>query len=147
MRAIAAQLASFDALPAVLDLIEVGDALGRNFETVAQAYFALDGCLQFPWLRTKVASLPSASHWQALAKAALREDLAGMQRQLTADALRAAGTGETPQALQAWEEGNHALIERFRQVQTDLRAHKTLDLAMLSVALKELRNIAAPVQG
>ncbi|MGP1676726.1 MAG: NAD-glutamate dehydrogenase [Burkholderiales bacterium] len=140
----AALLAGFDVLPAALDLVEVGDALGRDVESVAQAYFALGGRLEFPWLRAKVASLPSASHWQALAKAALRDDLAAMQRQLSADALRGtAGTGGAQQAIAAWEEGNRPLLERLRQVHADLRTHKTLDLAMISVAMKELRNIAA----
>jgi glutamate dehydrogenase len=142
--ALAALLARFDALPAALDLVEVADALGRDVAAVAQAYFALGGRLEFPWLRAKVASLPSASHWQALAKAALRDDLAGMQRQLSADALRGtAGMGDALQAIAAWEEGNRPLLERFRQVHADLRAHKTVDLAMISVAMKELRNIAA----
>ncbi len=140
----AARIAAFDALPAALDLVEVGDALGREVEPVAQAYFALGGWLEFPWLRAKIASLPSASHWQTLAKAALRDDLAAIQRQLTADALRAVpGNGDVQEAIAAWENGNRALLERFRQVLGDLRAHKTLDLAMVSVAMKELRNIAA----
>ena len=140
---LAAQLASFDTLPAALDLVEVGKELGRDFETVAQAYFALGARLDFPWLRAKVANLPAASHWQALAKAALRDDLAGMQRQLTADALRRVpGDGDAQQAIAAWEQGSRPLLERFRQVHADLRTHNTLDLAMVSVAMKELRNIA-----
>ena len=141
---LAALLASFDALPAALDLVEVGDVLGRDVESVAHAYFALGGRLEFPWLRAKIASLPAANHWQALANAALRDDLAAMQRQLTADALRGtAGTASTQSAIAAWDEGNSVLLERFRQVHADLRAHQTLDLAMVSVAMKELRNIAA----
>ncbi len=142
--ALAALLASFDALPAALDLVEVASLLGRDVEPVAQAYFALGGWLEFPWLRAKVAGLPAASHWQALAKAALRDDLAAMQRQLAADALRGtSGMGDVQQAIAAWEKGNRPLLERFRQVQAELRAHKILDLAMISVAMKELRNIAA----
>ena len=60
------------------------------------------------------------------------------------DALRAvSGKGDIGNAIAAWEEAHHALLERFRQVQADLRAQKTLDLAMASVAMRELRNIAA----
>ena len=67
-----------------------------------------------------------------------------MQRQLAADVLRgAAGKGDAQQAIGAWEELNRPMLERFRQVHVDLRAHKTLDLAMASVAMRELRNIAA----
>ena len=141
--ALAAQVAGFDALAAAPDLVEVGEALGRAVEDVAAAYFALGGRLEFPWLRARVAGLAAESHWQALAKAALRDDLASMQRQLTADALhRAAGEGDAAQAIGAWEESNRALLQRFRQVLGDLRAQGTLDLAMASVAMRELRNIS-----
>jgi len=91
-----------------------------------------------------VAGLAADSHWQALAKAALRDDLASMQRHLTADVLRgAAGKGEAAQAIGEWESSNSALLERFRQVLADLRAQGALDLAMASVAMRELRNISA----
>jgi glutamate dehydrogenase len=142
--ALAAQVAGFDALAAAPDLVEIAEALGRTVEDVAAAYFALGGRLEFPWLRARVAGLAAESHWQALAKAALRDDLASMQRQLTVDALRgAAGKGNAAQAIDDWEQGNRALLERFRQVLADLRAQGTLDLAMASVAMRELRNISA----
>jgi glutamate dehydrogenase len=140
---LAAQVANFDLLPAALDLVEVGEALGRDVAGVAQVYFALGGRLEFPWLRARFATLPSESHWQALAKAALRDELAAMQRQLAADVLRgAAAKSDAQQAIGAWEESNRPLLERFRQVHADLQAQTTLDLAMASVAMRELRNIA-----
>jgi glutamate dehydrogenase len=142
--ALAAQVAGFEALAAAPDLVEVGEAFGRRIEEVAAVYFGLGGRLEFPWLRSRVAGLAADSHWQALAKAALRDDLASMQRHLTADALRsAAGKGDAAQAIGDWESGNHALLERFRQVLADLRSQGTLDLAMASVAMRELRNISA----
>ncbi|MGH8745741.1 MAG: NAD-glutamate dehydrogenase domain-containing protein, partial [Burkholderiales bacterium] len=141
---LAAQAASFDSLAAATDLVEAAEALGRSIEDMAAAYFALGSRLEFPWLRARVAGLAADSHWQALAKAALRDDLASMQRNLTADALRgAAGERDAVQAIGAWEESNRPLLERFRQVLIDLKTQGTLDLAMVSVAMRELRNIAA----
>jgi glutamate dehydrogenase len=141
---LAAQVAGFEAAPAALDLVEIAEALGRDVPAVARLYFALGGRLDFPWLRARVAGLPAESHWQALARAALRDDLATLQRHVTADALRSAGgKGELGDTIAAWEQANRALLERFRQVQADLRAQKTIDLAMASVAMRELRNIAA----
>ncbi len=142
--ALAATVACFDVLPAALDLVDVGEALGRRIEQVAAAYFALGGRLEFPWLRARVSGLPSETHWQALAKAAVRDDIAGMQRQLTTDALRSAGPRDSAdKAIAAWEASNRTLLERFLQVLADLRGHETLDFAMVSVAMRELRNIAA----
>jgi NAD-specific glutamate dehydrogenase len=41
-----------------------------------------------------------------------------------------------------WEAKNRSSIERIRQVIADLQAAGSLDLSMLSVALRELRNLA-----
>jgi len=141
---LAAQVAGFDTAPAALDLVEIAEALGRDLPAVARLYFALGGRLELPWLRERVASLPAQTHWQGLARAALRDDIATLQRHVTADALRgAAPQAEPADALAAWEETNRPLLERFRQVQADLRTQKSLDLAMASVAMRELRHIAA----
>jgi len=142
--ALAAQVAGFDALVAAPDLVEVGEALGRDIEQVASVYFAIGGRLEFPLLRSRVAGLVVDSHWQALAKAALRDDLASIQRHLSADALRgAARGGDAAQAIADWERGNRALLEHFRRVLADMGTQGAFDLAMASVAMRELRNISA----
>jgi glutamate dehydrogenase len=141
--ALAARVAGFDAQFAALDIAEVAGALGCDVARVARLYFALGGGLEFPWLRSRIATLAADSHWKALAKAALRDDLAGLQRQLAADALEGSpGEGDPARLVEAWEAANRALVERFRQVLADLRAAESPDLAMLSVAMRELRNLA-----
>ena len=91
-----------------------------------------------------MAGLTADSHWQALAKAALRDDLASIQRHLTADALRGAAQGaDAAQTIADWERGNQALLEHFRRVLADMGTQGAIDLAMASVAMRELRNISA----
>ena len=142
--ALAARVAITDAMFAALDMVEVATALKRDVETVARLYFALGGRLEFPWLRAQIDRLSTSSHWQTLAKAALRDDLASMQRQLTAVALRAAPTERDPARLVAlWEAAHKMLLERFGQVLADMRTAESPDFAMLSVAMRELRNLAA----
>src|SRR2546422_10609147 len=79
---------SMDALSNALDIVEVADSLKRDIEPVARLHFALAGELDFPWLRAHIGMLSADNHWQTLAKAALRDDLASMLRALSADALR-----------------------------------------------------------
>ena len=87
---------------------------------------------------------PTGVEAETLAKAALRDDLASMQRQLTAVALRAAPNERDPARLAAlWEAAHKNVLERFSQVLADLRTAEAPDLAMLSVAMRELRNLAA----
>ncbi|MDQ5848589.1 MAG: NAD-glutamate dehydrogenase, partial [Pseudomonadota bacterium] len=127
-RELAARVASLDALFNALDIVAVTDQLKRDVEQVARTHFTLAGELDFPWLRSRIGMLPADNHWESLAKAALRDDLAGMLRSLTADTLR---TGASPS------------YERFRQVLSDLRTAESPDLAMLSVAMRELRNLSS----
>ncbi len=141
---LAARVAGFDALFSALDLVELASSRRGDPETVARLQFALAEELDLPWLRGRIAALPADNHWQALARAALRDDLAGMQRSLTANALGAAQPGAgAGQPIALWKERHAALYERFRQILADLRSADRPDLAMLSVALRELRNLAA----
>jgi len=104
-------------------------------DTVASAYFAIGDALGLARLRAQVSALPSDSYWQALAKAASSDDLASLQRQLTADALQAGG-------LEPWQKSQEIPLDRARRMLSELADAKNADLAMLSVALRELRNLA-----
>ena len=120
---------------AALDLAEVAEAARQPLDAVASTYFAIGDVLGLARLRAQVATLPSDSYWQALAKAASSDDLAELQRQLTADALRAGG-------MEPWQRAQAVALDRARRMLGELADAKTTDLAMLSVALRELRNLA-----
>ncbi|HYR33052.1 MAG TPA: NAD-glutamate dehydrogenase [Burkholderiales bacterium] len=140
---LAARCAAFDFMFYALDVVDVAHAVQRDLEAVARLHFALSGELDFAWLRARVGALPAESHWHTLAKAALRDDLAGILRTLSVDALRASAPEDPASQIAAWKSRNAALYERFRQVLADLRAAETPDLAMLSVAMRELRNLSS----
>jgi glutamate dehydrogenase len=128
-------VAAAGTLIAALDMAEVSEASHQPLSTVAETYFAIGEHLGLARLRSQVAVLPSEGHWQALAKAATSDDLASLQRQLTADALGAGG-------LDKWQVVQAPALERARRLLGELAESKAADLAMLSVALRELRNVA-----
>jgi glutamate dehydrogenase len=140
---LARKVASCDALLAALDMIDIAKETGRDVAVVAAVYFALEVKIEHGWLRTQIAALPGESHWDALAKAALEEDIAGQQRALTAAVLRLSPEIMAPDALvDAWTTKNAVSVTRAQQVLADLHGTGALDLAMLSVAMRELRAIA-----
>ncbi len=100
-------------------------------------HFALAGELDLPWLRSRIGILPAETHWQTLAKAALRDDLAALLRAASADALSAGRRGVHGRPR------NAALHERFRQILDRAARRGVARLAMLSVAMRELRNLAS----
>jgi glutamate dehydrogenase len=142
-QALALRVVAFETLYAALDIVEVAGAAKRPVETVAELYFALATRLGLPWLREKIAALPGDAHWQMLAKGAMQDDLSSLQRTLTADVLSGGGAiSAPPQLIAAWEDRNRRGVERAAQLSGELRAAPSIDAAMLSVALQELRNLA-----
>ena len=140
---LAKRLVSFEPLYSALDIVEIGVATKRSVEEVAGVYFIVGSRLSLSWLRQQIDDLPADSHWQTLAKTGLREDVSGMQTELTTLVLKLSSEIETPNALiKAWETQNKTELERGRQVLADLHSGGKLDLSMLSVALRELRNLA-----
>ncbi len=139
---IALRVAALDTLYAALDIVEIAESSQRPVETVAGVYFQLSSKLGLAWLRDRISKLPGDSHWQTLAKGSMRDDLAGLQRTLAGNVL-ANGQDNDPRALvAAWEARSRETMERASRLLGELRAAPAPDLAMLSVGLRELRNLA-----
>jgi len=140
--ALAAQVASCEAQFGALDVAEISEQSRRSVDEVAAAFFALGDRLGLDRLRAQIAALPADGYWQARAKAALGDDLADLQREFAAQALKLQGGGDSAGAVAAWEQANaHALARAHRLIDELAQAH-TMDLATASVALRELRNLA-----
>ena len=77
-----------------------------------------------------------------MARAALRDDVYAEQASLTAHVVRSGANGQPARELvESWLQQNAAAVERSRQVLADIRSGGALDLARLSVAVRELRNL------
>ena len=138
---LAHRIASADGLVAALDVAEVAEAVRRGFDEVSEVHVGVGARLGLSGLRQQIDGLPSDSYWQGLAKAALGDDLAGLQRAIAQDVL-SGGPGSPADLLAAWATSNAAALERAQRLLAELGDAKGADLAMLSVALRELRNLA-----
>ncbi|HKO66620.1 MAG TPA: NAD-glutamate dehydrogenase [Burkholderiaceae bacterium] len=132
---IALAVAASDTSFAALDIAEVAESSKQPLNVVATTYFSIGELLGLARLRAQVSALLSDGYWQGMAKAALGDDLAALQRELTADALQAGGQS-------AWEVAQRPAVERAQRMLGELADTKSPDLAMLSVALRELRHLA-----
>jgi glutamate dehydrogenase len=138
---LAQRVASADGLYAALDIAEVAEGARRSVPEVADVHAGVAARLGLARLRRQIDALPADSHWQALAKAALGDDLAGLQRSITSEVL-GGDDGGAAGMLGAWEGRNAVALERAQRLLAELADTKALDLAMLSVALRELRHLA-----
>ena len=141
-RELAARVVTFDTLYATLDIAEVAASAKRPVELVAAIYFDLANRLGLPWLREKIAALPGDQHWQMLRQGG---DAGRPVGTAARDHRRGAGRAATAQSpatlLGAWQDANRRALERAAQLLAELRATPAPDAAMLSVALRELRNL------
>jgi glutamate dehydrogenase len=135
-------VASLELMLPSFDLIEMSTNGAYDLDLAAQVYFTLDHLLNHDWLRQQITALPTGSHGQALARAGLRDDLAWRQRTFTASVLKGASPGATvDDVLTQWQQQHPQQMQRAQRVLADLQAQGQTDLATLSVALRELRNL------
>ena len=140
--ALARRVVTLDALYSALDIVEVAGAARRPVELVAEIYFELSTRLGLPWLREMIGRLPGDKHWQMLARAAMHDDLSGLQRTIAGDVLTGGGDVAARDPLLAeWQDRNRRAIERAQQLMAELRSAPAADGAMLTVALRELRSL------
>jgi len=131
---VAARVATQSALFSTFDIVEVAGATEREIEEVAALHFQLGGALALHWLRDQIGALPRVNRWQAMARAALRDDLFALHAGLTADVLRHGG-------IDAWMEANRHAADRAQEILGEIRSGGTFDLTTLPVAMREVRNL------
>ena len=139
--AVADRVGYLESLLPVLDLVEVAAATGLSLDEAIAVYFAIDDRLDLHSLRERIASLPRKERWEALARRALWEDLQSEHRALTADILREPDNGAVAERVATWLAHNAPAVERCEQVLSDVKAGDASDLATLSVAVREIRNL------
>jgi glutamate dehydrogenase len=135
--ALAARVALLDLLPASLDITALATSRSVATADVARAYFILDERLGLGTLRERIVALPRNDRWDALARSALRDDLAGEHRALTAAVL---ATGES---VDAWSARNESAIAQHLATLRDMEDTGHATVASLSVVLRGLRSLAA----
>ncbi len=141
--ALAQRVVSLEALYSALDIIDVARDAELPPQAVALIYFRLASVLHLNWLRASINGLKTENHWQVRAQAAQLSALYDHTRELTAEVLKATANSDTPdKRLEQWLERKGESVERCLGVFADLRASDQLDVAMLSVALRELNQLA-----
>ena len=138
---LATRVASLEAMSATFDIVEVARESGWQVEDVGAVHFRLGSHLQLHWLRDAIVALPRDDRWRALARAALRDDLHGLHRAVTADVVRSVpAPGDPDGHVEKWVAGA-AAAERCLETLADIRVGRVYDLTTLAVAVREVRNL------
>ncbi|MDE1984879.1 MAG: NAD-glutamate dehydrogenase, partial [Gammaproteobacteria bacterium] len=146
--ALAQRIAVLPTLYPALDLVDVARETGLPVDVAARVYFHIGRELGLEWLRSQIETLAVEGHWQAQARATLREDLYAQQRALAAQALANAKDARSAMdKLDAWltEHGNR--VQHVQRLLADMQAANIADFAGLSVAMQEVRKLARAGNG
>ena len=145
---LARSVSMFRVFLSTLDIVEVANMLDLSVEQVARVYYALGEKLEFPWLHEQIVNLSRSNRWQAMSRAALRDDLYSQHRLLTRDVLLLTKQQSKQQEdaelrVEEWIVQNSVSVLRCRQIFADLKTAGKADFAMLPVAMREIRGMSA----
>ncbi|HEY5850880.1 MAG TPA: NAD-glutamate dehydrogenase domain-containing protein, partial [Lysobacter sp.] len=141
--ALAEQLAVLPLLEFGCDIVEISLARKMPAVEVARAYFSLGAALHLPWLYEQVEQLPVDGRWQALARGALRDELATQARTLVSQILADGGKKPAEAKVEAWLKRDDSSLRFTLAMFADLLNQKSLDYPTLSVAVRRLAQVAA----
>jgi glutamate dehydrogenase len=137
---LALRIAEGSSLYATMDIAEIAAQQQCDVSQVATLYFRLGVELHLPWFLTQIQAQRVENHWQALARASLREEIHWHQRCLTAQVLATDSPGgETVSSLlAAWSTRHEAQLSRWNKILTEFKLATAHEFAKFSVAMREL---------
>ncbi|NVK41993.1 MAG: NAD-glutamate dehydrogenase, partial [Oceanospirillaceae bacterium] len=141
---LATSLARLPLLYPLLSLLSLSRSCGQMPATTAGLYFALEKALQLKPMRHSIALLPERDLWQRKARATLAREVDGAQLQLCRWILECTDDGAAVERLAQWQSSAGARLDNLYQTFAEIRSCDTPDLAMLSVAVRELGSLQAP---
>jgi glutamate dehydrogenase len=136
---LAQQSSQWPVVHTFFDVIEVATRSSVDPADAARTYWQLFDAVDVGWLWDAIGALPRSDRWQTQARSALRDDLLAVLADLTDDAL---GIG----SVDGWRSANEGIIARTATMFTELRRVDTHDITTLTVALRQLRNLALATQ-
>ena len=127
---------------ALLDITKISAHIHEPVDEVAKVYYALYDHFGVDALLERISALPRDDRWQALARAALRDDLYATAADMTKAVMHATEPGqEAAERIAGWEEQNAEQLERAKKMFAEVNELEQDDMASLSVALRLLRSI------
>ena len=146
---LATRVATLLDVYSLLDVTDVAELAEREAELdaerspleTAQLYFALAAHLDVDQLLTLISALERGNRWHSLARLSLRDDVYASIRGITLDALRHSDPDDSLDGkIAQWERTNAPRLTRARVAVDEIKRLGKLDLATLSVAVRQLRS-------
>jgi glutamate dehydrogenase len=139
---LAARVAALALLQSGLYIVDVAARRRARLHEVARTFLHLGHVLELDDLRMRIEALPTAGHWQTIARSTMRDNLYAMHRTLVEAILKSKYRGDPARAVDSWLAARHGPVEHLKQIYADMPSVAVVDFATLSVALQALTRIA-----
>lgn len=143
---LAKNIASCNALFTALDIVEAAGKYEIELLDVARTYYLLGNRLELNWLRELMTTYAIDNQWDELARAGFRDDLDRVQRKLCARVLtmkvKDSKEKSIEERIEIWINRHQFLIERWKNLLTDIKSSDNVGFITYSVVLRELFDFA-----
>jgi len=127
----------------LLDLTEVSRDSGEPIETLLALYQELTGAFSIDPVLLAITGLPRGEWWSVQARHALRADVYALIRRLTGQVAGSTDpTAPAAERVARWQAGRASAVTTTRRMIDQVLALPVVDLAALSVLLREMRALS-----
>jgi glutamate dehydrogenase len=141
------RLALSDRLHEGLGIVRTAQRLKMPLKLTARVHILLGDRLALGQFMQLVSAMPVGSHWQALAREALRDDIDSHQQRLTESVLNRFGDLTADAAVAAWLEQFDPLVQRWLGILQEIMATSEPEMSLYSIAGRELMDLVESSQG
>jgi glutamate dehydrogenase len=140
---LARRVAAIRGLLAGTDVVRLATAVEAAPEQVAKVYFGVGERLGLNWVRSAASRVKVETPWQRAALEGLLDDVSQHFVAITWQVLAEAGKkADWHEGLAAWESRHEADVRRLDKLLEEMRGGETVDLAMLTVADRQLQALS-----
>jgi glutamate dehydrogenase len=138
--ALASRIAGLEFLVSATDIVRLAEESGRDLIAIGRLYFAVGSRFALDVLREAAETLRPETNWQKMAIGALIDDFFQHQTELTRKALGKEASADPLAEFLARHDGEIGPLDALLG---EIRAAPAIDLAMLTVANRQFRALAA----
>lgn len=136
----AKRIATYRAIYAGLNIIEVATQNRFNLLRTAEVYFLVGEHFNLLWFRDQIARDSREGHWNTLSRLTIRDELDFAQRALSESILKSDKNkaDDVPTLIQKWMSQNDRMMSRWNRLLEQLHGSGTVDYPMFFIAMREL---------
>ncbi|TNE76356.1 MAG: NAD-glutamate dehydrogenase [Gammaproteobacteria bacterium] len=123
-------------------IVDLSAESGKPVGLVLELYYKLSAELDLEWFAEQIVHLEPSSRWEDFARESFVDDLENQRRTLARSLLQdIAVTEDIDTVIHVWKAAQAPLIKRWQDMMKELHSAPTYDVAMFSVALRELLDL------